>query len=180
MHSTAPFDIIVRPCFQQDLELVQLIYAHHVLSGTGSFETTPPALDEITARWSKIVTNAWPYLVASPAHDLSRVLGFAYAQPFRDRPAYATTFEDSVYVAPNAHRQGVGMRLLTELLVTLQGDGVREVIAVIGDSANAGSIALHSRAGFKDVGVLRNVGVKFGKSLDVVIMQRSLAKIPTG
>src|SRR5688572_25340251 len=92
--------LIVRPCFQQDLEFVQLIYAHHVLSGTGTFEIEPPSLDEMTERWSKVVTKSWPFLVACPPHDLSRVLGFAYAAQFRDRPAYNYTFENSIYVAP--------------------------------------------------------------------------------
>lgn len=169
-----PDGIIVRPCFQQDLELVQLIYAHHVMTGTGTFELEPPSLDEMTARWSRIVTNGWPFLVAAPTQDLSRVLGFAYAQPFRDRPAYARTFEDSVYVAPSSQRKGVGLLLLNELLHTLRSDGVREVLAVIGDSYNAGSIAVHSKVGFKHVGVFKNVGFKFDKWLDVVLMQRSM------
>lgn len=167
--------IIVRPCFQQDLEFVQVIYGHHVMTGTGTFELEPPSLTEMTDRWSRIVTRNWPFLVAVPTNDLSRVLGFAYAGQFRDRPAYATTFEDSIYVGPNAIRQGVGQLLMAELLSMLRGDGVREVLAVIGDSANAGSIGLHQKAGFHHVGVLTNVGFKFGRWLDVVLMQRSLA-----
>lgn len=167
--------LVIRPCFQQDLEFVQLIYAHHVLSGAGTFELEPPSLEEMTARWSRVVTNGWPFLVASPASDLSRVLGFAYAQPFRDRPAYARTFEDSVYVAPTSQRQGAGLLLMSELLGALRDDGVREVLAVIGDSANEGSIGLHSKTGFRYVGTFRNVGYKFGRWVDVVLMQRSLA-----
>lgn len=170
-----PAPIIVRPCFQQDLEQVQLIYGHHVMTGTGTFEIEPPDLGEMTERWSQVVEKAWPYLVASPSTDLTRVLGFAYAGQFRARAAYAQTFEDSVYVAPSAARQGVGLALMRELLATLQGDGVREVLAVIGDSANYASIQLHAKAGFAHVGVMRNVGQKFGRWLDVVIMQRSLA-----
>ena len=108
--------LIVRPCFQHDLEAVQLIYAHHVLTGFGSFEVEPPSLEQMTERWSRVVTNQWPFVVASPASDLTRVFGFAYAQPFRDRPAYARTFENSVYVAPNAMRRGVGLALMAELL----------------------------------------------------------------
>ncbi|MCR6643962.1 MAG: GNAT family N-acetyltransferase [Terricaulis sp.] len=100
--------ILVRPCFQQDLELVQLIYAHHVLSGTGTFEIEPPSLDEITERWGRVVSNGWPWLVATPTTDLSRVLGFAYAAPFRERAAYAKTFEVSIYVGPTTQRQGAG------------------------------------------------------------------------
>lgn len=173
MSETRPA-LIVRPCFQQDLELVQLIYAHHCLAGTGTFELEAPTLEEMTTRWTRIVTNGWPFVVAAPQHDLSRVMGFAYAQPFRDRPAYSKTFEDSVYVAPTSQRQGVGVALLSDVLNTLHQDDVREVLAVIGDSQNAGSIGVHRKLGFKDAGYLRNVGYKFGRWLDVVIMQRSL------
>ena len=166
--------LIIRPCFQQDIETVQLIYATHVQTGTGSFEIDPPSLEDMTARWSKVVSNNWPYLVASPLSDLSRVVGFAYAVQYRDRPAYEKTFEVSVYTAPTMVRQGVGAALLNELLGMLQGDGVREALAFIGDSYNAASIALHQKAGFGYVGTLKGVGEKFGRALDVVIMQRSL------
>jgi L-amino acid N-acyltransferase YncA len=175
MPPAAQRSMIVRPCFQQDLEVVQLIYAHHVMTGAGTFEIDPPSLDEMTERWSKIVTKGWPYLVASPTHDLTRVLGYAYAQPFRERAAYAQTFEDSIYIAPSSQRQGVGALLLSELLRALRTDGVREVLGVIGDSGNAGSIGLHAKAGFHHVGVFRNVGFKFGRWFDVVLMQRSFA-----
>jgi phosphinothricin acetyltransferase len=167
--------LIVRPCFQQDLEFVQLIYAHHVLSGTGSFELEPPSLEEMTSRWSQIVEKGWPYVVACPASDLSRVLGFAYATQYRDRAAYAHTFEVSVYAAPTSLRQGAGALMLSEVLTTLRADGVREALAFIGDSYNAASIALHRKLGFKHVGTLTHVGEKFGRALDVVIMQRTLA-----
>ena len=166
--------LIVRPCFQQDIETVQLIYATHVQTGTGSFEIDPPSLEEMTERWSKVVSNGWPFLVASPLSDLSRVLGFAYAMQYRDRPAYKKTFEVSVYTAPTVMRQGVGSALLNELLGMLQSDGAREALAFIGDSYNAASIALHQKAGFGYVGTLKGVGEKFGRTLDVVVMQRSL------
>jgi L-amino acid N-acyltransferase YncA len=166
--------LIVRPCFQQDLEFVQLIYAHHVLSGTGSFELEPPDIEEMTERWSRIVGNGWPFMVASPASDLSRVMGFAYATQYRDRAAYERTFEVSVYAAPTSLRQGAGALILSEVLTTLRADGVREALAFIGDSYNAASIALHRKLGFKHVGTLANVGEKFGRQLDVVIMQRTL------
>jgi phosphinothricin acetyltransferase len=172
MPATPP--LIVRPCFQQDLETVQLIYAHHVVTGTGTFEIDPPPLDIITERWSGVVSKGWPYLVASPQSDLSRVLGFAYAFQYRDRPAYRHCFEVSVYAAPTTMGQGVGTALMTELLNTLRGDGVREVLAFIGDSQNAGSIKLHSKVGFKHAGTLKHVGEKFGRTLDVVVMQRTL------
>ncbi len=170
--------LIIRPCFQQDLEFVQLIYAHHVLSGTGSFELDPPSLEEMTGRWSRIVEKGCPFVVASPASDLSRVMGFAYATPYRDRPAYAGTFEVSVYAAPTTLRQGAGALMLSEVLTTLRADGAREALAFIGDSYNAASIGLHKKLGFKHVGTLTNVGEKFGRLLDVVIMQRTL--IPPG
>ncbi len=166
--------LIVRPCFQQDLEFVQLIYAHHVLSGTGSFEVEPPDLDEMTARWGRIVGEGWPFLVASPANDLSRVMGFAYATRYRERAAYLGTFEVSVYAAPTTLRQGAGALLLSEVLTALRADGARQALAFIGDSYNAASIGLHRKLGFKHVGTLSNVGEKFGRLLDVVIMQRSL------
>lgn len=179
MSETRP-PFIVRPCFQQDLEFVQLIYAHHVLSGTGSFELAPPDLTEMTERWSHIVGKGWPYLVASPASDLSRVMGFAYATQYRDRAAYARTFEVSVYSAPTSLRQGAGALLLGEVLAMLRTDGVREALAFIGDSANAASIGLHRKLGFKQAGVLANVGEKFGRALDVVIMQRTLSAAAPG
>lgn len=168
--------IIVRPCFEQDLDQVQLVYAHHVVTGTGTFETAAPDLEEMTARWSKVVMRSWPFMVASPVRDLTRVLGFAYAQQFRDREAYARTFEDSVYVAPNATGQGVGKLLLAGLLQQLKDDGVREVLAVIGDSANHASIGVHRSLGFRQTGVLHRVGWKFERWLDVVVMQRSLGE----
>jgi phosphinothricin acetyltransferase len=169
-------NLMVRPCFQQDLELVQLIYGHHVLSGTGSFETEPPSLSEMTERWTGVVQRGWPYIVATPAADPTRVLGFAYATQYRDRAAYAGTFEVSVYVAPTSMRQGVGALLMSELLQALHADGAREVLAFIGDSANAASIALHHKFGFRPAGVLRGVGEKFGRALDVVVMQRSVRR----
>jgi L-amino acid N-acyltransferase YncA len=173
MAANAP-PLIIRPCFQQDLEFVQLIYAHHVLSGTGTFEIEPPTLEHMEERWSAIVAKGWPFLVASPASDMSRVLGFAYAAQYRDRAAYEKTFEVSVYVGPTTMRQGAGALLLSELLVMLRHDGVREALAFIGDSYNAASIGLHRKLGFEHIGTLKNVGEKFGRLRDVVVMQRSI------
>jgi L-amino acid N-acyltransferase YncA len=167
-------DIMVRPCFQQDLQQVQLIYATHVTTGTGTFEIDPPDLAEMTRRWSRIVEGGWPFLVASPLKDVGRVFGYAYAQPFRDRAAYARTFEDSVYVAPGYQGMGIGDSLLATLLLGLEAEGAREVIAVIGDAQNAGSIRLHDKQGFRVCGKLLKVGYKFDRWLDVVMMQRSL------
>jgi len=169
-------DLIVRPCFQQDLESVQLIYAHHVLSGTGTFELEPPSLAQMTERWSSVAQRGWPYLVASPVSDVSRVLGFAYAVQYRDRAAYAKTFETSVYVSPSVQRQGVGEALMSELLHSLRDDGVRQALAFIGDHYNTASIELHKKVGFEYVGKLKNVGEKFGKTLDVIVMQRTLPR----
>jgi len=167
--------LVIRPCFQQDLEFVQLIYAHHVLSGTGTFEIDPPDLAEMTNRWSDVVSHGWPFVVACPRADPTRVLGFAYARQYRDRAAYKRTFEVSVYAGPTTMRQGAGALMLSEVLLMLKGDGARAALAFIGDSANAASIGLHAKLGFRHVGVLRNVGEKFGRALDVVIMQLTLS-----
>ncbi|MFZ4121711.1 MAG: GNAT family N-acetyltransferase [Caulobacterales bacterium] len=167
-------NIMVRPCFEQDLQQVQLIYAHAVTTGTGTFECEVPSLAEMNRRWSKTVGAGWPFLVASPVHDVSRVVGYAYAQQFRERQAYGRTFEDSVYVAPGQEGKGIGSALMGSLLFGLEADGVREVVAVIGDSTNLGSVHLHAKHGFRLVGQLQNVGFKFDRWLDVVIMQRSL------
>ena len=166
--------VMVRPCFTADLSQVTAIYAHAVSTGFGTFEIEPPDLKEMRARWSKIVDQGWPFLVASPVKDVSRVLGYAYAQPFRERAAYQWTFEDSVYVAPGQEGKGVGKALLGSLLFGLEADGVRQVVAVIGDSQNARSIRLHGSMGFVPCGKMRNVGYKFGRWLDVVLMQRQL------
>jgi phosphinothricin acetyltransferase len=128
----------------------------------------------MTSRWSRVVTNGWPYLVASHAKDPTRILGYAYAQPFRDRAAYARTFEDSVYVAPGQEGRGIGKVMLAGLLGELKDLGAREVIAVVGDSRNMASIRLHKAFGFDDVGIMRGVGYKFATWLDVVVLQRSL------
>ena len=169
-----PPPLIVRPCFQQDLELVHLIYAHHVLTGTGTFEIEPPSLEQMGERWGDIVQRGWPFLVASPVSDLTRIMGFAYAVQYRDRAAYAKTFESSIYCGPTTMRQGVGTQLLGSLLASLRDDGVRQALAFIGDSYNAASIGLHAKLGFQHVGTLAQVGEKFGRELDVIVMQRNI------
>jgi len=168
--------LIARPCFQQDLQFVQLIYANAVLTGTGTFEIAPPSLEEMTDRWGKIVDRGWPFMVASPPEDVSRVLAFAYATQYRDRAAYERTFEVSVYTAHTSMRRGAGSVALAEVLTSLRADGAREALAFIGDSYNAASIGLHRKLGFQHVGTLKNVGEKFGKLLDVVVMQRTLVR----
>lgn len=169
-----PLPILIRPCFDQDIEQIQLIYAHYVLTSAATFEIEPPSFAAMRERWANVVARNGPWLVASPNDDITRVLGFAYAAPFRDRPAYAHTFEDSVYLAPSAQRKGVGGVLLSELLEALRDDGVLEVIAMIGGSDNEASIRLHAKCGFEEAGLLRNVGAKFERWHDVVVMQRHL------
>ena len=168
--------VLLRPCFAQDLQSVQFIYAHHVWHGTASFELEPPSLEEMRLRWTNIVAANLPFLVAFPKTDPTRVVGYAYAAQFHPRPAYAHTFEDSVYVAPGAAGRGVGTALLCGLLSQLQHPtAIRQVVALIGDSANTASIALHKKTLFQQVGMLRKVGRKFGRDVDVVLMQRSIA-----
>lgn len=167
-------DLIVRPCFEPDLEQVTVIYHHHVMTGTGTFDLDPPDLAAMRERWAKVVSNGWPFLVACAPQQFSRVLGYAYAQPFRERKAYAQTFEDSVYVAPYLGKRGVGTALLDAVLKDLAQINARQVLAVIGDADNAPSIGLHRKLGFQDAGRLHAVGHKFGRWLDVVLMQRAL------
>ena len=166
--------ILVRPCFEQDLEQVALIYAHHVTTGAGSLEHTPPTLAEIRERWTKVVSRGWPWLVACTQDDITRVAGYAYAAQYRDREGYRHTFEDSVYVAPGQERRGVGFVLVAALLHELGDLDVKQVVAVIGGSDNAASIALHKKCGFSHVGTLWGVGWKFGRVHDVILMQREL------
>jgi phosphinothricin acetyltransferase len=161
----------IRPAADADLPAVQAIYAHHVLHGSASFETVPPDLAEMTRRHADITRRGMPYLVADVGGE---VLGYAYAGPYRPRAAYRFTLEDSVYVAEGAAGRGVGRLLLDRLIADATALGYRQMLAVIGDSGNLGSIALHERAGFTHLGTLQSVGFKFGRWLDVVLMQRAL------
>jgi L-amino acid N-acyltransferase YncA len=161
----------VRRCTRADLPEVCAIYAVEVREGTASFELEPPSLAEMTARFAAIEGAGLPYLVAQ--RD-GRVAGYAYASPYRPRPAYRYTVEDSVYVARWARRQGVGRALLAALIERATGQGMRQMVAIIGDSAHTASIELHARAGFRLVGTLEHVGWKLGRWLDTVIMQRPL------
>jgi phosphinothricin acetyltransferase len=162
---------LVRPSRAEDVPAVQAIYAHHVLHGLASFEEVPPDVEEMARRREDILSRGLPYLVAESAGE---VLGFAYAGPYRARSAYRNTLEDSVYVRADAIGAGIGRALLAALLAETEALGYRQMLAVIGDSGNAGSIGLHARSGFREVGVMRAVGFKFGRWVDVVIMQRSL------
>ncbi len=161
----------IRPCQDADLPVVTTIYAHHVLHGTGTFETEPPTLADMTARRADVLARGLPYLVAE---ESGQVLGFAYCNWFKPRPAYRFSAEDSIYLAPEAAGKGLGRLLLTALATEAQAVGVRKLIAVIGDSANAGSVGVHQALGFTRVGVLKSCGWKFGQWRDVVLMEKVL------
>jgi L-amino acid N-acyltransferase YncA len=163
--------VAVRPVRDTDIPAIAAIYAHAVLHGTASFEVEPPDETEMTRRVRAVIDAGFPYLVAEKD---GRVLGYAYAGPYRTRPAYRNSIENSVYVGPAAHRLGVGRALLSELIDMATGAGFRQMIAVIGDSGNAGSIGLHRALGFTFSGTIHSVGYKHGRWLDSVIMQRTL------
>lgn len=161
----------IRPARDEDIAAITAIYSHHVLHGTGTFETTPPSAEDMAARRADVLAKGLPYLVLL---DADQVLGFAYCNWFKPRPAYRFSAEDSVYLAPASGGKGWGRLLLTELAAQAERVGVRKLIAVIGDSANAGSIGVHQSLGFTHVGVLRACGWKFGRWLDVVMMEKAL------
>lgn len=163
--------MIVRPTVEEDAEALSSIYGHAVLHGFGTFETIPPDVGAMNARRAAIQAYGLPHLVAE---DAGRVLGFAYAGPFRPRPGYRFTAEDSVYVAPDAQGRGVGRTLLAPVLKACEDYGLRQVVAVIGDSQNAASIGLHRSLGFEHQGVGRSFGFKHGRWVDIVWMQKSL------
>jgi L-amino acid N-acyltransferase YncA len=165
--------IIIRPATPDDIAAVTRIYADAVLNGTASFEIEPPDEAEMTRRQAVLLNNGYPYLTAEIE---GVVAGYAYAGPYRSRPAYKWSVEDSIYVAPQMHRKGIGGLLLARLVAESTQRGFRQMIAVIGDSAQIGSIAVHERAGFNHIGTLRSVGFKHGKWLDTVLMQRALGK----
>ena len=162
---------VVRSAPDADIASIREIYAHHVLNGLGTFEETPPTLDEMGARHAAAVAAGMPYLVATLAE---RVVGYSYVTPYRPRPAYRYTVEDSVYIADTHRGRGIGSALLSSLIERCEAGPWRQMIAVIGDSANAGSITLHEKLGFHRVGTVEAVGYKFDKWVDTVIMQRSL------
>ena len=161
----------IRPSRDDDLPAITAVYAHHVLHGTGTFETTPPGEADMAARRADVLSKGLPWLVAE---EDGEVLGFAYCNWFKPRPAYRFSAEDSIYLAPQAHGRGLGRELLTALAAQAEARGVRKLIAVIGDSANAGSVGVHRSCGFTPVGVLRSCGWKFGRWLDVVLMEKVL------
>lgn len=163
--------MLLRNATDDDLIAVQSIYAHWVTHGTGSFELEPPTLDEMQRRRADVLAKGLPYLVAV---DGGRVLGYAYANWFRPRPAYRFTVENSVYVDKGVHRGGIARLLMAELMSRCEAAGARQMIAVIGDSGNIGSIGLHTAMGFEHIGTLRSTGWKFDRWLDTVFMQRAL------
>src|SRR3979490_3160016 len=161
----------IRPAAAADLPAVTEIYQHAVLYGTATFELIAPDLAEMTRRFGVLMDGGFPSLVASLE---GQVVGYAYAGAYRPRPAYRFTVENSVYLQPAIHRRGIGMQLLQRLIAESEQRGFRQMIAVIGDSANAGSIGVHARCGFQMIGTHPNVGFKFGRWLDTVMMQRAL------
>jgi L-amino acid N-acyltransferase YncA len=162
---------IIRPSQLEDIPAITAIYAHHVLHGTGTFEVDPPTQDDMTSRRADVLSKRLPYLVATEGDKL---LGFAYCNWFKPRPAYRFSAEDSIYMAPDAQSRGLGRALLTELMAQAELAGVRKLIAVIGDSANVGSVGVHRSVGFSHVGTLKSCGWKFDRWLDVVMMDKSL------
>jgi phosphinothricin acetyltransferase len=166
-----PCALLVRPSTEADLPAITAIYAWNVLHGTGTFELDPPALDEMHRRRQDVLDKRLPWLVLERDHTLC---GYAYANHFRPRPAYRYCVEDSVYLAEHALRQGLGRILLAELVARCEAAGARQMLAVIGDSANLGSIGVHRALGFETIGAMPAVGWKFDRWLDVVIMQKAL------
>jgi len=162
---------VIRPATPADAAAIQAIYAHHTTHGVGTFEETPPSVEAMAARMADVAARGLPWLVDE--HE-QRLRGYAYAAPFRLRSAYRYSVENSVYVAPDAQGQGVGKALILAVAGLCRRMGLREMVAVIGDSANVASIAAHRACGFRMVGTADGVGYKHGRFLDVVFMQLSL------
>lgn len=165
--------LAIRPAEIADLPSITEIYEHAVRFGTATFELVPPGLAEMTRRFQGLIDGGFPYLVAVLE---DRVVGYAYAGSYRPRPAYRFTVENSVYLQPAIHRRGIGLQLLRRLIAECEARGFRQMIAVIGDSANAASIGVHAACGFVMIGTHPNVGLKFGRWLDTVMMQRPLGE----
>lgn len=163
--------VLVRDAHEADMAGVQDIYRHYVLNGLATFEEVPPSTGEIASRRAAVITAGLPYLVAEVD---GRVAGYSYATSYRPRPAYRHTIEDSVYVADGLRGRGIGAALLQALIARCEAGHWRQMLAVIGNSENVGSIALHRKAGFQHAGTLRSVGFKLGQWVDTVLMQRAL------
>lgn len=162
----------IRSASAEDAPAVGAIYGHHVLNGLGTFEEVPPSETDMAGRIAAVLAHGLPYLVAED--EGGRVLGFAYASPFRPRAAYRYTAEESVYVHPDLVGRGVGKALVAEVIAVCEAMGLRQLVAVIGDSANAASRGLHRSLGFVEIGVGRGFGFKHGRWVDIVQMQRAL------
>ena len=163
----------IRHATPADLPDIQAIYAHHVLHGAGTFEEVPPSLDEMRTRFQVITGRGWSFLVAA---DDTGVIGYAYFSQMRERSAYRYTAENSIYVREDVRGQGVGKALVARLLADAEAAGFRQMVAVIGDSENVSSIGVHSSLGFYRAGLLRASGLKFGRWVDTVFMQRALGR----
>lgn len=172
-----PLPVLVRDCREEDMTAIQAIYTYYVTRSAASFEEDPPSVAEMLARRARLLERGLPYLVAESDGE---VLGYTYAGPFRVRSAYRYTLEDSIYVAPTVARRGIGQALLGGLVERCTTLGYRQMIGIIGDSANQASIGVHRRLGFRQEGVLRGVGLKFGQWVDVVIMHRPLGHADSG
>jgi phosphinothricin acetyltransferase len=168
---------LIRPSRDEDLAAITRIYAHHVLHGTGTFETTPPTEAEMAQRRADVLGKQLPWLVLED--DGGAVIGYAYGNWFKPRPAYRFSVEDSIYLAPEAAGRGLGRLLLAELVAVLERAGIRKVMAVIGDSANAGSVGVHRALGFSEIGVVKACGWKFGRWLDIVLMEKAIGAADT-
>jgi phosphinothricin acetyltransferase len=163
----------IRPSRAEDLPAIQAVYAWNVLNGTGTFELDPPSVDDMTNRWRDVSGKGLPWIVAEVD---GRVVGYAYANLFRPRPAYRFCLEDSIYLAPEAVGHGLGRLLLAELVARCEAQGARQMVAVIGDSNNHASINVHASLGFERTGLMRSSGRKFDRWIDVVFMQRALGQ----
>lgn len=163
--------VIIRDATEADIASVQAIYSHAVLTGSGTFEYDPPPLAEMLTRWRSVAGYGLPYLVAELGGE---VAGYGACTPFRPRTGYRFTVEDSIYVDERFQRRGVASALLAALIARAEAAGLRQMVAVIGDSANLGSVALHRRAGFEDAGGFRSVGFKHDRWMNIVFMQRAL------
>ena len=166
-------NIAIRTAEPHDIPAITKIYAVAVRHGTASFELQPPDEAEMMNRQKALLAKRCPYIVAERAGEIA---GYAYVGPYRTRPAYDWCVEDSIYVAPDRHRQGIGRILLDRLIVESETRGFRQMIAVIGDTANTASVAVHAAAGFRMIGTFQSIGYKHGRWLDTVLMQRALGR----
>jgi len=166
-------EVLVRDAAETDMQAIQAIYAHHVLHGLATFEEVPPAVLDMTERRAAVLNAGLPYLAAELD---GRLVGYAYATAYRPRPAYRHTIEDSIYVAHGLGRRGIGGALLRALIARCEHGPWRQMLAVIGNSGNEGSIALHRGLGFQPIGTLHAVGFKLGRWVDTVLMQRALGE----